>query len=197
MKLVSACQIEHHYSHCQLIAKWRGGFVWPRLFSVNVCLIYVEQKQTAFIMGSFTPLCTRSFEFRIHAAYCIGFNSPPPRATYMRQWIGSALVQIMACRLFSAKPLSKPMPCYVNLGLRNKLQWNFNQNTKLFIHRNASENIVCEMVAILSRRKWIKLPREGRWQTTHAFWYPLQFPTSQLPVSEYTFHDYCWAWYRR
>ena len=26
----------------------------------------------------------------------------------MRQWIGSALVQIIACRLFGAKPLSKP-----------------------------------------------------------------------------------------
>ena len=39
----------------------------------------------------------------------------------------------------------------VNWTLRNKLQWNFNQNTKLFIHANASENIICEMVAILSR----------------------------------------------
>ena len=38
-----------------------------------------------------------------------GFNSSPPSATYMRQWIGSALVQIMACRLFGAKPLSKPI----------------------------------------------------------------------------------------
>ena len=28
---------------------------------------------------------------------------------------------------------------------------NFNQNTKLFIHENASEKIVCEMAAILSR----------------------------------------------
>ena len=27
-------------------------------------------------------------------------NSFPPSATYMRQWIGSALIQIMACRLF-------------------------------------------------------------------------------------------------
>ena len=35
-----------------------------------------------------------------------------PSAAYMRQWIGSALVQIMACRLFGAKPLSKPMLCY-------------------------------------------------------------------------------------
>ena len=30
----------------------------------------------------------------------------------MRQWMGSALVQIMTCRLFGAKPLSKPMLGY-------------------------------------------------------------------------------------
>ena len=30
----------------------------------------------------------------------------------------------------------------------NKLQWNFNQNTMLFLHENALENIVCEMLAI-------------------------------------------------
>ena len=38
-----------------------------------------------------------------------GINSSPPSAAYMRQWIGSALVQIMACRLNGAKPLSEPM----------------------------------------------------------------------------------------
>ena len=37
---------------------------------------------------------------------------PPPSATYMRQWIGSALLQIMACSLFRAKPLSKPILGY-------------------------------------------------------------------------------------
>ena len=41
-------------------------------------------------------------------------------ATYMRQWIGSALVQIMACRLFGAKPLSKPM-----LGYSTKCIWKY------------------------------------------------------------------------
>ena len=35
-------------------------------------------------------------------------NSFPPSVAYMRQWIGSALIQIMACRLLGAKPLSKP-----------------------------------------------------------------------------------------
>ena len=32
-----------------------------------------------------------------------------PSAAYMRRWIGSSLVQIMACRLYSTKPLSKPI----------------------------------------------------------------------------------------
>ena len=29
-----------------------------------------------------------------------------------------------------------------------KPQWNFNQNTQLFIHETAYENVVCEMAAI-------------------------------------------------
>ena len=72
----------------------------------------------------------------------------------MCQWIRSALVHIMACRLFGARPLSKPILVIVNWTLRNKLNSNFNQNTKLFIHKDASENITCEMVAILSRERW-------------------------------------------
>ena len=42
-------------------------------------------------------------------------NSSPPSAAYMRQWIVSALVQIMACRLLGAKPLSKQMLAYRQL----------------------------------------------------------------------------------
>ena len=40
---------------------------------------------------------------------CLFINSSPPNAAYMRQWIGSPLVQIMACRLFGAKPLPESM----------------------------------------------------------------------------------------
>ena len=35
--------------------------------------------------------------------------------------------------------------------LRNKLQWNFNRNSNIFIHENALENVICEMDSILSR----------------------------------------------
>ena len=48
-------------------------------------------------------------------------TSSPPNAAYMRQWIGSALVQIMACRLFSTKPLYEPMLTLLNGTLRTNL----------------------------------------------------------------------------
>ena len=78
-------------------------------------------------------------------------NSSPPRATYMHQWTGLALVQVMACRLFGAKPLPEPVLTYSEF---DKLQWNSNQNTKLLTHENASEEIVCEMAAIFARARW-------------------------------------------
>ena len=45
----------------------------------------------------------------------------------------------------------------VNWTITNKLQWNSNQNTSLFIQENAFENVVCEMAAILSRRRRVKI----------------------------------------
>ena len=43
-----------------------------------------------------------------------------------------------------------------NWTLRNKLQWNFNQNIKLFIHENVSEITICDMLAILFKGRWVK-----------------------------------------
>ena len=87
----------------------------------------------------------------------INVNSSPHSAAYMRRWIGSALLHVMVCRLFGTKPLSEQTFRYSQelspgpLVDRNKLQWNLNQNRKLFIHGHASEYIVWEMAAILSR----------------------------------------------
>ena len=70
---------------------------------------------------------------------------------------GSAFVQIMACCLFSAKQLPKQCWVIVKWTLMNKVQWNFNPNIEFDIHENTSENIVCEMTAILSRGRLIDL----------------------------------------
>ena len=73
-------------------------------------------------------------------------NSPlplrkSPSGAYMRQWIVSASVQIMACPPFGTKPLSKPMLGYCRTR-KSKFQWNSNGNTKLFIHEYALVDVL-------------------------------------------------------
>ena len=84
--------------------------------------------------GNFIPPIFTSIWLLIHAGIKVGLS---PSAKYMRQWIGST---------FGVKSLSKPVPGYCQLV--NKLQWNLNRNTKLFIYENAFENVVYEMTTI-------------------------------------------------
>ena len=46
----------------------------------------------------------------------------------------------------------------INRTLRNKLQWNFERNSNIFIKKNALENGVCEMASILSRPQCVNSP---------------------------------------
>ena len=78
------------------------------------------------------------------------------------------------------KPLSQQCWDIVNLTIRNKLQWNFNRNSYIFIQENAFENVVCKMASIISSRtKWVK--------TASLYWNSLQIPLlksdSHLPPS--------------
>ena len=65
-----------------------------------------------------------------------------------------SLVKIMACLLFSTKPLSETILAIWTM--RNKLQWNFNNNSHIFIQENAFENVICEMASIFSRPQCVK-----------------------------------------
>ena len=103
---------------------------------------------------------------RVHlkhiSAYCRIYAS--------MNWINFG--QVMACRLLDTKPLYLTQCCIVdNYTLGHKLQGNLNQNTKLFIHENALENVVCEMAAILSRGRWVNTIRAWvqvvAWRLTH------------------------------
>ena len=82
-------------------------------------------------------------------------NPSLPNATYMRQWTLWELVKVMACRLFDAKPLPQPMLTYCQLDPNLSEIWI--KITKNFIHKNAFENAVCEMAAILSRESWVNV----------------------------------------
>ena len=74
-----------------------------------------------------------------------------PCDAYVRQWTGSSLNCLMACRLLGTKPLSEPMLTL----LWNIFQWNFIWNSKAFIPENAFENVVCKMASIWSRHQCV------------------------------------------
>ena len=108
------------------------------------------------LLGARSSAATVMNKLGPHVCLAIqGLADLPPSGAYMRQGTESALVQLMACRLSGTKPLPEPMLIYCQLVLENKLQWNSNQITKLFIHKNVFKNTVCEMAAILFRGRWV------------------------------------------
>ena len=52
------------------------------------------------------------FKTHVSGTFSQRINSFLPSAAYMRKWSGSALVQVMACRLLGAKPLPELMLTY-------------------------------------------------------------------------------------
>ena len=95
--------MSHEYLFAHGIISWH----WRKSCS---CTPYPAIDKTVIQWNSWVP--------DLHKR-CTKFKSPPPSAAYMHQGIGSALVQIMACCLFGAKPLSKPMLGYCQLESRN------------------------------------------------------------------------------
>ena len=77
-------------------------------------------------------------------------NSLRPSDAYWHQYNIPTLVQIMACRLFCAKPLSGPMLPYCQLESKEYI------SVKFFIQGNANENVISETVAILSDTHSVK-----------------------------------------
>ena len=77
----------------------------------------------------------------------------------------------MACSLDGAKPYLNQCWNIVNWTLRNKLQWNFNRNSYIFIQENVLQKVVCEMASILSRPQCVKMHES--WETfswTSGIW---------------------------
>ena len=96
--------------------------------------------------------------------HVIDVNSSLPSATYIRQWTGLALVQIMACRLNGAKPLFEPVLTYCLLDPKEHIS----MKLKYFIQKHALQHVVCEMAAILSRGDEIKDHyKVGTWASCH------------------------------
>ena len=128
------------FCHKTLLGKVSFLIDWHCVTGWLVC-----EPDNAFLFELLMYLCTRYLKM-IHSNLSRQLNEvfianmvlstddapSPPSAAYMRQWTGSALIQIMACRLFGANSDDYINQCWdiVNWTLRNKLRWNFHQNTK-------------------------------------------------------------------
>ena len=74
----------------------------------------------------------------------------------------------------------------VNWTLRNKLQWNFNRNSNIFIQENALENVVCEMASILSLPQCVN----NRHSISKAVSWPYPIASRHKVISL----DHNWHW---
>ena len=77
-------------------------------------------------------------------------NSLRPSDAYMHQLTRPSLVQIIACRLLAPSHNLNQCWLIVNWKLGNKIQWNFNQNSNIFIQENAFEYAISKKEANLS-----------------------------------------------
>ena len=82
------------------------------------------------------------------AAY---INSLRPSDAYMRRWSNQHGFRYWLGAWSAPSHYQNQCWNIVNKTLRGKRQWNFNQNSNIFIQENAFESVVCEKAAILFR----------------------------------------------
>ena len=111
------------------------------LHSFNVWCAPDSLSDKAIVFGKLPT--NHIYTSNIASCFCLWvvYRSPQlnlslPIAGYMRQRIGSALVQIMACRLFGAKPLSKAMLSYCHLDPNEQTSVKCQLKYKNFHSRN-------------------------------------------------------------
>ena len=63
----------------------------------------------------------------------------------MRRWTGPSLIQVMACRLFGAKPLSEPMLANCQLDSCEQISVKFKSKFYHFHSKNVFENVFCKI----------------------------------------------------
>ena len=124
------------YLHLQI--KYLTSIIWIfRYFFVEAVALESSLNIYFAMHGLVRELCCLKynwnnimFAWRHHGDETLQeLNPSPTSAAYMRRWIGTALVQIMACRLFGTEPLSKPMLVYCQLDLKQqtsvKFEWKY------------------------------------------------------------------------
>ena len=85
-------------------------------------------------------------------------DSSPPSGAYMRRWTGSALAQVMVCRLFGAKPLPEPMLTYSQFDPLGKTSVKFESKYKTFHSRKCIWKYRLRNVGHFVHGRWVNVP---------------------------------------
>ena len=109
------------FKKCYQLYRWRVWECSPHLFDTSITLFYFSRY-----------INTYEYENIIYHALS-ALNLSPPCAAYMRLWTESALFQIMACRMDSAKPLSEPILTYYQLDPEEHISIKFDLKFK-YLH---------------------------------------------------------------
>ena len=97
------------------------GRLWSRMYLMCDCLWRYPTPFEILLPLSVWRLVRHkrdAYLFQCRAGvlvFRLDLSPSPPSAAYMRQWIRSALVNIMACFIFGAKPLYRKMLVYGQL----------------------------------------------------------------------------------
>ena len=109
--------LSHYLNRCRIFMSWN-------IRNTNQLIFFIKIETFPLKISSPTVICQMSFS----RPQCV--NSSPLSAAYIHQWLGSALVQIMACAYWASNHYLNQCQIIVNETLRNTLQSNFNQNLR-------------------------------------------------------------------
>ena len=150
---ISAFSISSQYCYG---TGWQISLSW----NTGTCMNYTTFADDLGMQGT-RSLASILLEYSCYSTrevnYPAFFNSSPLSATYMRQSIGSALVQIMACRLFGTKPLSEPILDYHLLELKKQTFSEISIKTQNFwFSKMHLKMLSAKMAAIVSRKNELR-----------------------------------------
>ena len=125
-------------------------------------ITYISQYlllQTYFQYEIKSDICNSMKWFQEIISLCHSVvNSSSPCAAYIHQWSGSTLVQVLACRLYGAKPLPEPMLAYCQLDSWEQISVKFESEFYYFIQENAFEIVVCHNCGHFVLGRGVKVP---------------------------------------
>ena len=114
---ICVTKLGHHWIRTGLSPVRRIAITWTNvdLSSWVFRGIHLRANLQELMSTLYMTLKITNFMITVACPWGQWVNSSPPSAAYTRQWTGSALVPVMACRLFGAHPLPEPMLAYCQL----------------------------------------------------------------------------------